>query len=79
MKELFTRFRTAFLAILVVVSVAMGCIRLMSIQIVNGDTYLQETEYTSIYTQPIKATRGQIVDADGKTIIENTVAGGLKG
>ncbi len=73
MKELFTRFRTAFLAILVVVSVAMGCIRLMSIQIVNGDTYLQETEYTSIYTQPIKATRGQIVDADGKTIIENKV------
>ncbi len=73
MKELFTRLRTAFLAILVVISVAFGCIRLMSIQNVNGDAYLQESEYTSIYTQPIKATRGQIVDADGNKIVENKV------
>ncbi|MBQ3566522.1 MAG: hypothetical protein IJA12_05020 [Oscillospiraceae bacterium] len=73
MKELFIRLRTAFLAILVVISVALGCVKLMSIQIVNGDTYLQESEYTSIYTQPIKATRGQIVDANGDKIIENKV------
>jgi len=73
MKEFFIRFRTAFLAILVVISVAFGCVRLMSIQIVNGDAYLEESEYTSIYTQSIKATRGQIVDADGKKIIENKV------
>ena len=73
MKEFIARFRTAFLAILVVISVALGCVRLMSIQIVNGDAYLQESEYTSIYTQTIKATRGQIVDADGDKIIENKV------
>lgn len=73
MKEIFARLRTAFLAILVVIAVALGCVRLMSIQIVNGDAYLQESEYTSVYTQPIKATRGQIVDADGKKIIENKV------
>lgn len=73
MKEIFARLRTAFLAILVVISVALGCVRLMSIQIVNGDAYLQESEYTSVYTQPIKATRGQIVDVDGKKIIENKV------
>ena len=73
MKEILARLRTAFLAILVVISVAFGCVRLMSIQIVNGDAYLQESEYTSVYTQPIKATRGQIIDADGKKIIENKV------
>lgn len=73
MKEFFARFRTAFLAILVVISVAFGCVRLMTIQIVNGDEYLQENEYTSIYTQPIKATRGQIIDADGNKIVENKV------
>lgn len=73
MKEFFARFRTAFLAILVVISVAFGCIRLMTIQIVNGDEYLQENEYTSIYTQPIKATRGQIIDANGNKIVENKV------
>lgn len=73
MKEFLSRFRTAFLAILVVISVALGCIRLMTIQIVNGDTYLQESEYTSLYTQPLKATRGQIVDYKGNAIVENKV------
>lgn len=60
MKEILDRLRTAFLAILVVIAVALGCIKLMTIQIVNGDAYLQESEYTSLYTQTIKATRGQI-------------------
>lgn len=73
MKEILDRLRTAFLAILVVIAVALGCVRLMTIQIVNGDTYLQESEYTSIYTQSIKATRGQIVDSKGNPIIENKV------
>ncbi|MGN0614031.1 MAG: peptidoglycan D,D-transpeptidase FtsI family protein [Porcipelethomonas sp.] len=73
MKEILARLRTAFLAILVVISVALGCVRLMTIQIVNGDAYLKESEYTSVYTQPIKATRGQIVDYNGDKIIENKV------
>ena len=37
MKEILDRLRTAFLAILVVIAVALGCIKLMTIQIVNGD------------------------------------------
>ena len=73
MKEILDRLRTAFLAILVVIAVALGCIKLMTIQIVNGDAYLQESEYTSLYTQTIKATRGQIVDSKGNPIIENKV------
>lgn len=73
MKEILERLRTAFLAILVVISVALGLIRLMTVQIVNGDTYLQQSEYTSVYTQNIKATRGQIVDADGNPLVENKV------
>ncbi len=73
MREILERLRTAFLAILVVIAVALGLIRLMTVQIVNGDTYLQQSEYTSVYTQSIKATRGQIVDSDGNAIIENKV------
>lgn len=73
MKEILERLRTAFLAILVVIAVALGLIRLMTVQIVNGDTYLQQSEYTSVYTQTIKATRGQIVDSDGNPIVENKV------
>ncbi len=73
MKEILERLRTAFLAILVVIAVALGLIRLMSVQIVNGNAYLQKSEYTSVYTQKIKATRGQIVDTDGNPLIENKV------
>lgn len=73
MKEFLDRLRTAFLAIIVVIAVALGGIRLMTIQIVNGDSYLAESEYTSLYTQTIKATRGQIVDHDGNPIVENKV------
>lgn len=73
MKEILERLRTAFLAILVVIAVALGLIRLMTVQIVNGDAYLQQSEYTSVYTQTIKATRGQIVDANGNPIVENKV------
>ncbi len=73
MKEIFERLRTAFLVILVVISVAFGSIRLMTVQIVNGDTYLQQSESISVYKQTIKATRGQIVDASGTPIVENKV------
>lgn len=73
MKEILERFRTALLAVLVVIAVALGGVRLMTIQIVNGDSYLTESEYTSIYTQTIKSTRGQIVDSEGNPIVENKV------
>ena len=61
------------MVILVVIAVALGCIRLMTIQIVNGDAYLQEAENISIYTQNIKSTRGIIVDNSGKPIVDNKV------
>ncbi|MCM1227620.1 MAG: penicillin-binding transpeptidase domain-containing protein [Clostridium sp.] len=73
MKDFFERLRTAFLAILVIVSVALGIIRLMTVQIVNGDAYLQKSEYTSVYTQDIKAVRGEIVDSEGNPIIGNKI------
>ena len=73
MRDLLNRIRTAFLAILVVLSAAMAFIRLMSVQIVNGDDLFNESEYTSIYTQPIKASRGQIVDYKGVPIVANKV------
>lgn len=73
MKEILERLRTAILVIMVVIAVALGTVRLMTIQIVNGDSYLQKSEYTSVYEQTIKATRGQIVDVNGTPIVENKV------
>lgn len=73
MKEIFERLRVALMVILVVISVALGCLRLMTIQIVNGDSYMKESENISIYTQTIKSTRGIIVDSAGTPIIDNKV------
>ncbi|MGN0622018.1 MAG: peptidoglycan D,D-transpeptidase FtsI family protein [Porcipelethomonas sp.] len=73
MKEIFERLRVALMVILVVIAVALGCIRLMTIQIVNGDAYLKEAENVSVYTQNIKSTRGIIVDSKGVPIVDNKV------
>lgn len=73
MKDILERLRTAFLAIIVIISVALGIIRLMNVQIVNGDSYLQQSEFTSVYTQKIKAVRGEIVDSEGNPIIGNKI------
>ena len=73
MKEIFEKIRSAILVGVVVIAVAMGCIKLMTIQIVNGDSYLNKTTIPSVYTQTIKSVRGEIVDSEGKPIIENKV------
>ncbi len=48
-----------------------GVLDLMKIQIVNGDSYLEQAESTTIYTQTISAPRGQIVDASGEWLVSN--------
>ncbi len=62
------------LAVLLVLTCAVLCaMRLMKIQVVNSEQYTKTKVTTSSYTQSIPATRGEIVDANGNTIVGNTV------
>ena len=67
------RLRAAILVLLVVISVILGGLRLMKIQVVNGTTYLEKAQSTAVYAQPVSAARGEIVDSDGNTIVGNKI------
>ncbi len=63
------------LAVLMVLICAILCaMRLMKIQVVNSEEYTKVKTITSEYTQSIAATRGEIVDASGTTLVGNTVS-----
>ena len=67
------RLRAAILVLLVVISVILGGLRLMKIQVVNGTAYLEKAQSTAVYAQPVSAARGEIVDSDGNTIVGNKI------
>ena len=52
------RLRAAILVLLVVISVILGGLRLMKIQVVNGTAYLEKAQSTAVYAQPVSAARG---------------------
>lgn len=60
-------------SVLVLASCCLCAWRLMKIQVVDSDTYVNTNTSTLTYTQTISATRGEIVDSDGNAIIENKV------
>lgn len=60
-------------SVLVLASCCLCAWRLMKIQVVDSDTYVNINTSTLAYTQTISATRGEIVDSDGNAIIENKV------
>ncbi len=59
---------------LVLICAVLCAMRLMTIQVVNSEQYTKTRTVVSQYTQSIPATRGEIVDAAGTTIIGNTVS-----
>ena len=63
------------LAVLCVLVCAVLCaMRLMKIQVVNSQAYTRGEIVTTTYTQKLPATRGEIVDAKGLTLIGNHVS-----
>lgn len=74
MKAFLEKFNTFILVIIVLVAMALGGLRLMKIQIVDGTDYLNQTKTPYISKQVINATRGEIVDINSKSIVENKVA-----
>ena len=59
---------------ILVAVVAAGCfVRLMSMQIVNGEAYQELINQGYSTTYPVTAARGEIVDRYGRTLAANRV------
>jgi len=71
MKMFTLRIRRWLLVTLFVVVLGIFVARLMSIQIVNAETYANMLNGQAISTQTVKATRGEIVDRNGKPLAVN--------
>lgn len=65
--------RITVLVLLVVAVSVFCCVRLMSIQIVQGESLRKESESISTGNQVIQAARGEIVDANLKPLAANKV------
>ncbi len=60
-------------SLLVLISCCLCTWRLMKIQVVESETYIQKQTYVQTYKQDINATRGEIRDSAGNPIVENKV------
>lgn len=65
--------RSLILAALVVVLSFMCGLRLLQIQLVDGEMYLSMTKSTKIAQQDIEAARGKIADSNGKILNTNKI------
>ncbi len=73
MKEKFLKRRTIVLFSILLAIIGVYCMRLLMLQIVNGDYYQQLSQQGSVRRQTIKAVRGEIVDRNGVPIVINEV------
>ncbi|MCH5348059.1 MAG: hypothetical protein J1E40_01935 [Oscillospiraceae bacterium] len=71
MAKFFERLRAAFFFIVILAALALCCVDLMKIQIVNGAAYLEKAQTTRTASQVITSPRGEIVDKDGSEIVIN--------
>ncbi|MBQ2265068.1 MAG: hypothetical protein II341_06625, partial [Oscillospiraceae bacterium] len=63
------------LAVLMVLATTIFCaMRLLKVQVVESESYNRKEAVINQYTQKIESTRGEIVDAQGTTIISNHVS-----
>ncbi|MBO6229958.1 MAG: hypothetical protein J6O50_05275 [Ruminiclostridium sp.] len=63
--------RRIFLVLLIFVFLFLCIVRLISLQIVEGEQYLSQTEVNYTATQEMIATRGQIFDSTGMVMTTN--------
>jgi penicillin-binding protein 2 len=73
LKKILEIFRAFLFVILTIAIFALGVIRLMKIQVVDGDSYADEALSTREAKQVIRSPRGEIVDIKGNLIISNKV------
>lgn len=67
------RWRYAAIVALMLVITAVFGVRLADWQIVNGSSFLEEAEKTSLYKVPMDTARGEIVDSKGNGLAVNRV------
>ena len=65
--------RAALLLTLLSVVLALYCLRLMQMQVVDGEKIMAEIERGSTTEQVIKAARGEILDRNGRPLASNTI------
>lgn len=70
-KDKSQRGRLLILSGISLLTAAVYLINLMTIQIVNGETYYAQTESTTVSVIPISAARGEILDRNGESLAEN--------
>ena len=71
MKNVSVIIRRIFLVLLIFVFLFLCIVRLITLQIVEGEQYLARTELNYTATQEIIATRGQIFDSTGMVMTSN--------
>ena len=69
MRPISEYIKMALAVLVVLVSAAMGALRLMKVQVVNTEAYIKKDKVITSYTQKINPTRGEIVDAMGNVLI----------
>lgn len=70
-KDRSQRRRLFILSGISLLTAAVYLVNLMTIQIVNGETYYAQTESTTVSIIPISAARGEILDRNGEPLAEN--------
>ncbi|MBQ4346266.1 MAG: hypothetical protein IJC75_03930, partial [Oscillospiraceae bacterium] len=77
MKEIFRQLseliRNSFFILLILAATALGIHRLLKVQLMDTDDSPAPSVQTSVYTQVMAATRGEIVDITGEAIVSNKI------
>ena len=71
MREVAEKLRFVLMLILTLMIVSLGVLRLMRIQLVEGDEYLEKSKSVRVAAQVINAPRGEIMDKNGEYLVKN--------
>lgn len=71
MHKSFIKIRTLSMVVIILLALSATLVRLMKIQIVQGQELLAQSVSKTSGTQEITAPRGEIIDADGEPIVIN--------
>ena len=71
-------FRVGILGVVALAVFAVLFVRLWSLQVLSGDTYLAEAQGNQLRTIRIEAPRGTILDRRGRTIVDNVAGTAVK-
>ena len=71
LKKIFDLARVIFIAAILIVLLCFTGVRLMKMQVVDGELYLAMSKSSATATQTVSAVRGEIVDRNGAALVEN--------